>query len=360
MNVLPSWLQSVHHDGSESYVSSLYPRLGGTVRIRLRVGMDAPLRRVFMRTAPDGEQAFTAMHPGTAEPPARWWEADLPIHERIMHYRFALEADDGVWWLNAGGPGHFDPLDASDFKILGDAHAPGWLHEAVFYQIFPDRFANGDFANDPQPHEYQYRGHGPQTFPWGTLPPDDTPFPLVFYGGDLLGIAQKLDYVEQLGVTALYLNPIFTAQSNHKYDVADYEHIDPHFGGDEALVALRHALDARGMRYLLDIVPNHSGYQHPWFQTAQTDATAPEAEFYTFTHHPDEYVSWLGVWILPKLNYGSAELRQRIYEGEEAVFRRWLRPPFSADGWRVDVANMLGRQGASQLGWTSHAASASQ
>ncbi len=350
MTLLPPWLQSVHHDGSDSYVSSLYPRLGDTVRIRLRVGVDAPIRRIFLRTAPDGEQSFTDMQPGSTVPPAHWWEADLPIHERVMHYRFALEADDGVWWLNAAGPGHFDPLDASDFKILGDASVPGWLHEAVFYQIFPDRFVNGDPANDPQPNEYEYRGQGPQTFPWGTLPPDDTPFPLVFYGGDLQGIAQKLDYVEQLGVTALYLNPIFTAQSNHKYDVADYEHVDPHFGGDEALVALRHALDARGMRYLLDIVPNHSGYRHPWFQTAQADASAPEADFYTFTRHPDEYTSWLGVWILPKLNYGSAELRRRIYEGEEAVFRRWLRPPFSADGWRVDVANMLGRQGASQRG----------
>lgn len=110
------------------------------------------------------------------------------------------------------------------------------------------------------------------------------------------------------------------------------------------------------MHYLLDIVPNHSGYRHPWFQTAQADASAPEADFYTFTRHPDEYTSWLGVWILPKLNYGSTELRRRIYEGEEAVFRRWLRPPFSADGWRVDVANMLGRQGASQqAGWKSPA-----
>ena len=90
---VPSWLQSVHHDGSESYVSSLYPRLGDTVRIRLRVGMDAPIRRVFLRSAPDGEQAFTEMQPGPPEPPAHWWEVDLPIHEPLMHYRFALEAD---------------------------------------------------------------------------------------------------------------------------------------------------------------------------------------------------------------------------------------------------------------------------
>lgn len=130
----------------------------------------------------------------------------------------------------------------------------------------------------------------------------------------------------------------------------DYEHVDPHFGGDKALVALREALDSRGMRYILDIVPNHCGYWHPTFQRAQQDINAPEAEFFTFEDHPDGYASWLGVWILPKLNYRSNELRNRIYAGHDAVFRRWLRPPFSADGWRVDVANMLARQGATQMG----------
>jgi alpha-glucosidase len=288
------------------------------------------------------------MEMADAAPSARWWQVELPVNQPLVHYRFALEAEDGVWWLNAAGPCHFDPLDAHDFKLLTDYDPPAWLHSSVFYQIFPDRFANGEPSNDPQPHEYESRGHGPQTFPWGTLPPDDYPFPLVFFGGDLQGITQHLDYVEQLGVNALYLNPVFTAPSNHKYDVIDYEHVDPHFGGDEALAGLRQALDARGMRYLLDIVPNHCGHWHPWFQAARADADAPEAEFFTFTKHPDAYASWLGVWTLPKLNYASSELRQRIYAGEDAVFRRWLRPPYAADGWRVDVANMLGRQGASQ------------
>jgi alpha-glucosidase len=350
MMPLPTWLQSIHHDGSERYVSDPTPRLGQTIRLRLRTGLDAPLRRVFLRNAPDGEQAFTALHAGQVDAAARWWETEVAIHQPLMHYRFALEADDGVWWLNAAGAGGFDPLDANDFKILAGATMPEWLYEAIFYQIFPDRFANGNPANDPQPTETTYRGHGPQTFPWGTLPPDDTPFPLVFYGGDLEGVAQKLAYIADLGATALYLNPVFTAQSNHKYDVIDYEHVDRHFGGDEALIALRQALDTRSMRYLLDIVPNHSGYWHPWFQAALADAAAPEAEFYTFTRHPEEYASWLGVWILPKLNYRSAELRRRMYEGDGSIFRRWLQPPYSADGWRVDVANMLGRQGASQLG----------
>lgn len=347
---LPAWLRSVHHDGSEVYVSNPYPRLGETVRLRLRTAVDAPVQAVFVRTAPDGEQAIARMASGAVQPPVRWWEADLAVTEPTVHYRFVLQAEDGVWWLTAAGPTGFEPLDSSDFRLLADYQPPPWLAYAVFYQIFPDRFANGDPANDPQGHEFTYRGHGPQTYPWGTLPPADVPFPLVFYGGDLDGIAARLDYLQDLGVNALYLNPIFPAHSNHRYDVVDYERVDPLLGGDEALIRMRRALDERGMRYILDIVPNHCGYWHPWFQAARQDPTASEAEFFTFTRHPDEYVSWLGVWTLPKLNYRSQELRRRMYAGPDAVFRRWLRPPFSADGWRIDVANMLARSGATQLG----------
>ncbi len=346
----PSWLPSIHHDGSEKYVSKLQPRLGETVRLRLRMSHLAPVRRVVLRTFPDGEQALAAMKPAATEPPAQWWEVDLPINEPVTHYRFFIDSADGLWQYSAAGPSAYVPLDATDFRILADYESPDWLETAVFYQIFPDRFANGDPTNDPQPHEYEYRGQRPATYPWETPPAPDHFFPLVFYGGDLAGIEARLDYLADLGVNTLYLNPVFHALSNHKYDVADYEHVDPHFGGDEALVSLRKALDARGMRYILDIVPNHCGYWHPWFQSALKDANASESEFFTFRQHPNDYATWLGVQSLPKLNYTSRELRRRIYEGPEAVFRRWLRPPFSADGWRVDVANMLGRQGPTQVG----------
>src|SRR6266850_2426618 len=346
----PAWLSTVHHDGSSRYVSNLYPRLGETVRVRLRVGGGAPVRRVFLRTCPDGEQAFTPAMPGPAEPPSRWWKTELPVSEPGVHYRFVLEADDGVWFYSAAGPAAHDPLDATDFRLLADAAPPAWLRSAVFYQIFPDRFANGDPSRDPRPDEYTYRGHRPRTFAWETIPPEDQTFPLVFYGGDLRGVRERLDHLTNLGVSALYLNPVFTSFSNHKYDVADYEHVDAHLGGDEELARLRRALAERGMRYLLDVVPNHIGSSHPWFQAAQADASALEAGFFTFARHPDQYATWLGVQSLPKLNYRSEELRRRMVTGPDSVLRRWLRPPFSADGWRVDVANMLGRQGEVQLG----------
>lgn len=346
----PAWLRSIHHDGSEKYVSKLHPRLGESVTLRLRISHLAPIQRVILRTFPDGEQALTIMHPAETEAPVQWWEAVLPIQEPTTQYRFIIDSADGLWHFSGSGPTAFVPLDATDFRILADYHAPEWLESAVFYQIFPDRFANGDKTNDPRPEEYEYRGQRPTTYPWESPPDPEQFFPLVFYGGDLAGIEARLDYLADLGVNALYLNPVFRALSNHKYDVADYDHIDPHFGGNFALASLRRALDIRGMRYILDIVPNHCGYWHPWFQAALADRAAAEAEFFTFRRHPNDYATWLGVWTLPKLNYLSLELRRRIYEGPGAVFRRWLRPPYSADGWRVDVANMLGRQGPTQIG----------
>lgn len=346
----PTWLNTIHHDGSGLYVSHLTPRLGDTVRLRLRLDAAAPVRRVVLRTLPDGEQALTAMQRADDTPPVQWWTIDLTLAEPVTHYRFIIDTEEAIWHYSAAGPSLAVPLDGTDFRILADHVAPEWAFETVFYQIFPDRFANGDPTTDPQPDEYEFRGYGPRTYPWEADPDPDQPFPLVFYGGDLPGVEGRLDYLQALGVNGLYLNPIFTAYSNHKYDVADYEAVDPHFGGNDALISLRAALDRRDMRYLLDIVPNHAGYWHPWFQSAREDPAAPTAAYFTFHEHPDQYATWLGVWTLPKLNYTSPALRQAMYGAPEAVLRRWLRPPFRADGWRVDVANMLARQGPTQMG----------
>ncbi len=347
---LPAWAASIHHDGSELYVSDLTPRLGDRIRLSLRLDTAADVQRVVLRTSPDGEQSLAALQRTVDRGASQWWTINLTITEPYTHYRFIIDSGEAVWHYSAAGLTLHAPLDATDFRILANYNAPEWTYSTVFYQIFPDRFANGDPSTDPRPEEYEYRGQRPQTYPWESAPSPDQPFPLVFYGGDLPGIEQHLDYLQHLGVKGIYLNPIFTAFSNHKYDVADYENVDPHFGGNEALISLRQAMDKRNMRYLLDIVPNHAGYWHPWFQDARADPDSPSAEFFTFTNHPDDYATWLGVWTLPKLNYTSAALRRKMYGDADSVLRRWLQPPFAADGWRVDVANMLARQGASQLG----------
>lgn len=343
------WTISLHHDGSPVYVRTTSAAVGATATIRLRAAADAPVEAVSLRICPDGEQSFLAMTPAGADAVCRWWQVALPLQMLRTGYRFLVRATGGSLWYNALGVSSHYPTDANDFKLLAGYSAPAWVRDSVFYQIFPDRFCDGDPANNVREGAHHYGGRPVLTRQWHQLPRKESGG-REFYGGDLEGIVQRLSYVDELGASAIYLNPIFFAPSNHKYDVADYEQVDPHLGGDAALMALRRALDERGMQLLLDIVPNHCGVTHPWFTAAQADRSAPTAEFFTFRRHPDEYESWLGVKTLPKLDYRSERLRERMYAGPDAIMRRWMREPFRIDGWRIDVANMLARQGPSDLG----------
>ncbi len=346
---MTNWTHSIHHDGSPLYVRSNSGALGDTATIRLRADVDAPITAVFLRSCPDGEQIVVAMQPAESDSVCRWWQVQLPLYALRTGYRFLLRTPAGSLWYNAAGLLAHYPTDANDFKLLADYSAPTWVRDAVFYQIFPDRFADGDPANNLRDGQYHIQGRPVRARRWGE-PPSKQHGPAEFYGGDLQGIATRLAYVAELGASALYLNPIFLAPSNHKYDVADYTQVDPHLGGETGLATLRRALDEHGMQLMLDIVPNHCGATHPWFVAAQADPQAPSAEFFTFRRHPHEYESWLGVSSLPKLDYRSERLRELMYAGPDAIMRRWLRPPYRIDGWRIDVANMLGRQGPSDLG----------
>jgi alpha-glucosidase len=215
----------------------------------------------------------------------------------------------------------------------------------------PDRFAIGDPTVGVRDGEFSYRGKSSQRRAWLEKPSADwSDAHLEFYGGDLKGIESKLDYLAELGTNAVYLTPVFTAFSSHRYDVVDYDHVDAHLGGDRALSSLRTAMATREMRLILDIVPNHCGVLHPWFQDAIADPAAPSAEFFRFIHYPDAYACWMGHRTLPKLDYRSGRLRDLMYRGANGIFRKWLRAPYSIDGWRVDVANMLARDGEVQLG----------
>jgi alpha-glucosidase len=350
---IPSYVNSIHHSGSSRYVYPNDPHLGDEVRIRLRTSVDAPIQQILLRTCPDGEQLYTPMQSEdlTQAGACRWWSAILRISMPLTNYRFMIISDEATYWYNGSGIHCFNPTDAEDFRLLADYQAPGWVRNSVFYQIFPDRFADGDPSNNVQDGEYEYAGFRSRARRWGEPPTIGSRAAMVeFYGGDLPGITSHLDYIADLGANALYLNPVFTAFSNHRYDVIDYFSVDPHLGGDTSLVDLRHALSERGMRYILDIVPNHCGILHPWFQAVLADPDAPTADYFTFRKHPDEYETWLGVRALIKLNYRSAALRNVMYAGSGSVFRHWLRPPYSVDGWRIDVANMLARQGADQMG----------
>ncbi|MFQ3535827.1 MAG: alpha-amylase family glycosyl hydrolase [Aggregatilineales bacterium] len=345
------WRLAVHHDGSALYVSNPLPAYGERVQITLRLPLEAPVTAAALRSAPDGEQAFALMQEAYRDSACRYLVADLKVSMPVNGYRFRLLTDAGVWHYNQLGLQRSEPLDHFDFKLLADFAAPTWLRSAVFYQIFPDRFYNGDPSNDVPPGAWTIGSFTVQRRKWGepvmTWKEGGN---LDFYGGDLVGIAHKLDYLTALGVNALYLNPIFAARSNHRYDVTDFYNIDPYLGGNSALANLRAALDAVGMRLILDVTLNHCGWFNRWFTEAQADPKAPTAEFFTFYQHPERYEMWLGVPSLPKLNYRSQRLRDLMYRAPDSVLQRWLQPPYRIDGWRLDVANMQGRQGAQQLG----------
>lgn len=352
MHITPDlqWTAGLHHDGSAVYVSNPYPRLDERVTITLRAPLDAPLLSVYLRTEPDGEADHTQMQITRTDAVSAFWSVELPITMPRTHYRFKLMTAKGSLWLNALGLTRSDGPDHYDFKLLANYEAPHWVHDAVFYQIFPDRFHNGDPSLTIKPGEWTKREFSVQVRNW-----EDPPLPyreagnLDFFGGDLPGIAQKLDYLQELGVDSIYLTPIFTSPSNHRYNIDDFYNVDPHLGGNEALVQLRQALDERGMRLMLDITPNHVSSMNAWFVEAQQNVDAPTAEFFTFHRRPHDYVSWLGVASLPKLNYNSPRLREVMYEASDSVIRHWLKDPYRIDGWRLDVANMTGRLGVSLL-----------
>ena len=229
------------------------------------------------------------------------------------------------------------------------------MADQVFYQIFPDRFARSSSRDAEQDKVYYHHAAGQEI----VLRDWDEPVTAqaggsTFYGGDLDGISEKLPYLKKLGVTALYLNPVFTAPSVHKYDTEDYRHVDPQFGGDQALMRLRQKTQQQGMRLVLDGVFNHSGDSHTWFDRYQRGSggachnpESPWRDWYSFS--PDGVaLDWLGYASLPKLDYQSESLVNEIYRGEDSIVRHWLKAPWNMDGWRLDVVHMLGEAGGAR------------
>lgn len=212
-------------------------------------------------------------------------------------------------------------------KPTGTVVTPGWVKDAIFYQIFPERFANGDRKNDPKGTE-----------PWGAIPKTDN-----YMGGDLDGVRQSLPYLQALGVTALYFNPIFTSDSNHKYHTVDYMHVDPAFGGDAAFDRLLGAAHARGMKVVLDGVFNHTGDTHPFFlDAAKKGSKSKYWNWYRFDGFPvvkqpkPNYAAWWGMSALPQLQVAkNPEVANYIFQVEE----HWLKK--GIDGWRLDVPNEI-------------------
>ncbi len=206
---------------------------------------------------------------------------------------------------------------------------PSWVQDAVFYQIFPDRFRNGDPRNDP-----------PNVRPWG-----EPPTPKTFFGGDLAGVIEKFDYLLDLGVNALYFNPIFQSSSTHRYNTYDYFRIDPRLGDLRTFRRLLRLAHRHGVRIILDGVFNHCGRGFfPFQDLLENGPDSPYLDwFYVrgFPLHayeegfPPNYACWWNFRALPKLNVSNPQVRRLIF----SVARYWLKQ--GADGWRLDVPNEI-------------------
>jgi alpha-glucosidase len=330
-----------HHDGSATYVSNPTPDVGDTVSVFLRVPRASGVTQALLRTFVDGEQSLAETTIDRQTDDEIWLRGDITVENPVVNYRWLLDGvRDGYQWLNGEGAHPHDVTDAADFRITAHPAPPSWAADAVLYQVFPDRFAKSvdrpapDWAI-PQAWDDPVIGDGPET-------------PLQYYGGDLDGVTAHLDHIASTGANTVYLTPIFPARSNHRYDATTFDRVDPLLGGDEALTRLSDAAHARGMRVLGDFTTNHCGAGHEWFQRAVADPSCPEAGYFTFTRHPDEYVCWFGHRSLPKFDHRDEGLRRALYEGPDSTVARWLRPD-ALDGWRIDVANMTGRLGAIDL-----------
>jgi cyclomaltodextrinase len=261
---------------------------------------------------------------------------DLRHHNAPISYAFCLrDGEAGLEWFTPRGleVSERTPTSWFTFDPRGKVpfQTPDWIKDAIFYQIFCDRFANGDTKNDPENAE-----------PWGNPPSIRN-----FFGGDLQGALDKLPYLQELGINAIYFTPLFVSASNHKYDTIDYFNVDPHFGDNALLKKLIAECHARGIRVILDAVFNHCSNLHPFFLDVAKNGRDskywnwffvkkwPFPEKFSHRHEAlEHYECWWGFHTLPKLNYHNPEVEQ--YFLNVATF--WIKE-FGADGWRLDVPN---------------------
>ena len=263
---------------------------------------------------------------------------DTGNHVGLVWYSFRLDRLDGR--QEELGPYQLTVYDGTD-------QVPGWFGEGVTYQIFPDRFRRTRVPNPEgmvggrtvhaswrEEPEYRPDEHG-------EVRNRD------FFGGDLRGVLEKLPYLRDLGVETIYFCPIFEAPENHRYGTGDYEKIDPMLGTEEDFKALCDAAHQLGIKIMLDGVFNHQGYVSRYFNGdgfypengACQSQDSPYYKWYHFSHWPDQYDSWWGIYSLPAVNEAEPSYRDYIFEDENSIVRRWLRA--GADAWRLDVADEL-------------------
>ena len=332
-----------HHDGSEIYVSNAAPAIGQTITLKVRVPNSYHFEKAFIRVYEDGEPRSYELKRGKSTASEIWLEVKIKVVNLHTIYRFVFVAKGKYEWLNAFGLADHDVHSNNDFRIIAVPKYPDWIRSSVFYQIFPDRFArSGQVAKIPSwahPREWNElpQGRGEHT---GSE----------FFGGDLKGVEQHLDHIKDLGVNGIYFTPFFPSNSNHRYDAASFDHVDPFLGGDEALHSLVKKANKSGIKIMGDLTSNHCGAGHPWLTKAlKNKASKEHTYFYWDKTVAHGYVGWWGLASLPKLNFNSQALRKEMYSGKNSIVKKWISPKFGMSGWRIDVGNMTGILGKDDL-----------
>ena len=338
--------------------------VGKSVSLSLRLeDCDAQNATCSLRTWIDGTgEAILPMERNEDDPAV--FTVELPCPETcIVWYSFIVQSGDGEEWRcgapqgRTGGEGvTYDYAEVPSFQITVYRHRdirPRWYENGMVYQIFPDRYARDEHWRERTEPEVEKPRRGIKrrlVEDWSEPPvyqraEDNSIACWDFYGGSLKGIEEDLPRLHELGFTAIYLNPIFEASSNHRYDTADYMHIDPILGTEEDFTSLCKSAEKLGISIILDGVFNHTGDDSVYFNRygnypgvgAWQDEKSPWRDAYTF-HEDGTYDCWWGIDNMPALNENSPHVHDRIL-GEDGVIKHWLRA--GAHGWRLDVADEL-------------------
>ena len=273
----------------------------------------------------------------------------LPSSGGLLRYEFLFLRGERTLFTNSTDNLHFtlSENNAHRFRMLvyrADFNTPAWFSGGTMYHVFVDRFFRAKKCG--KLHTGRLEEDWEHGIPQFAEKPGDELANDLFFGGNLKGIEQKLDYLAELGVTVLYLSPVFEAVSNHRYDTGDYEKVDALLGGDKAFAQLISAAHAKGMRVILDGVFNHTGDDSRYFNRrghypdlgAYQSQQSPYYEWFNFREFPDDYECWWGIPILPRLDHQNASCRA-YFTGKNGIAARWIRA--GADGWRLDVADEL-------------------
>ena len=325
-----------------------------TVFFRVCVPRDWGCHGAVLLVQPEAKPRleFGMFWAGMADDTHEWWDVRFaPEQAGIYWYAFRLELSLGTGWLirNSDGTAAYSHVQPSQMWQLTcyekEFTTPDWLAGGVLYQVFPDRFAASGKRKKNVPADRVIHGKWNEPVAWepdaqGKIRNND------YFGGDIAGITQKLDYLQSLGVTCLYLNPIFESHSNHRYDTADYSRIDPLLGDEEDLRELTDEAKKRGIRVMLDGVFSHTGADSVYFNRegryptlgAYNSPVSPYSSWYRFRSWPRDYASWWGFETLPEVEELSPDFMQYI-NGENGIVARWLGAGVS--GWRLDVADEL-------------------